>query len=166
MSDAATRHRAIRDFAIHYGSFDSTAPRLWRESATTADEIFGLTLGDGDEHRRLALELDPQQEPQRGPWALMVIRDIDRRQTDLAGRRFEGDGALIVDVHVYVTDPGADRIAASIAAEFACVYGIGSILSDAGRIIMNGPTIRQLGPEGKWYRVRVDAPFRWYEVTR
>ena len=164
MSDTATRHRAIRDFAFHYGRFDADAPRLWPESVTTADELFDLPLDD--RNRRLAVELDPQQEPQRGPWALMVIRDIDRRQTDLAGRRFEGDGAAIVDVHVYVTDAGADRIAARIASELACVYGIGSILSDAGRIIMNGPTIRQLGPEGKWYRVRVDAPFRWYEVTR
>ena len=133
------------------------------------------SIADG---RLVYFETDPDQEPKLAPkgeeskttWALFIVRETARTQTDLAGRRFDVNGALIVDVFTEVIPLRPDlqtdeeNPAMVSARKFAELYDSGTVLGDGIRLYMTGSRLNQIGVDGKWYRVRVEAPFRYYDT--
>ena len=126
------------------------------------------TVSDG---RRVYFDTDPEAEPplkDDPTWAVFVVRETGRIQTDLAGRRFDVNGALIVDVRTPVKGISStlpDKNPAMVAAEaLQKLYNSGTVVGDGVRLYMTGSRINTIGPDGKWYMVRVEAPFRYYET--
>lgn len=192
-----TVHRAIRDRAFEYQPPKSSLKQgghriplhLWSTEVGDAATLFskgasGYPVGDqagqrpdDPTSRYLYLEADVEKEPAGGHWALMVIRDVQRKQTDLAGSRFDVSGAVIIDVFTLAQPRGpTDGVAVAdtaaidsfdalaIATEFQRVYDSGVVRFDGGRAILSGASINEVGISGKWYQVRVTAPFLYYQT--
>ena len=207
-------HQGLRDMAARYNPpqanrTDARLPandrllHLWplEMPPLSADELFRRADGVEDKYpvgdlegptpypptsRYLYLEDDPEKEPAVHDWALLVVRDTQRRQTDLRGTRFSVDGAVIIDVFTLVQprppaesgsrasaddfffrvkDPGLifSHDALKIAEEFQRVYDSGVARFDGGRAILGGASINEVGVSGKWYQVRVTALFSYYQ---
>ena len=174
-------HLALRNRIIEYDPptslFDDEPLPLWGTGLTDADALFTQPATEsGGSYRYLFTETDPEPEPSAHNWALMVTRDVERTQTDLGGFRFEVRGAVIIDVYVLSRNMRTRSLAASsaavdssdallIAGELARVYDSGAVrILGGGRAILNGASINEIGIAGKWYQVRVTAPFNYYQT--
>ena len=174
-------HLALRNRIIEYDPptslFDGNPLPLWGTDLTDADALFTQPATEsGGSYRYLFTETDPEPEPSSHNWALMVTRDVERAQTDLGGFRFEVSGAVIIDVFVLSREMRSRSLAAStaavdsadallIAGELARVYDSGAArVPGGGRALLRGASINEVGISGKWYQVRVTAPYNYYQT--
>lgn len=189
-------HTALRNQVVEYGG----EPALWPPfSASTREgkvaELFepqdnGAPLPVGDQaqpaerpsdaitSRYLLLETDNAKEPVFRSWALLTVRELQRAQTDLGGKRFEISGAVIVDVFTSIDSlrggdgsvkarktKAIDSVEAlAMATEFQRIYDAGQIRFEGGRVLLSGAKMNEVGISGKWYQVRVTAPFKYYQT--
>jgi len=99
---------------------------------------------------------DAGDPPDSGPWVRLTILDGDASQVSLgATRRWRNPG--VVTIQVFVEVGIGDGLAREIADDVAAIFR-GVTVSG---VIFRAPSIRRVGPDGKWYQVNVSTPFQF-----
>lgn len=111
---------------------------------------------------RIALDNEDFEEPISGDWVRLVVRSQERVQETLGkkgNRRFRSRALVFVQVYTE-TDTGvkqSDVLATEVRDIFEGV-------SFSGLDFQEGVTVRETGPDGRWYQSIVEAPFDYDEI--
>ena len=137
---------------------DVVRPESWNEAVETR----------GATGRRFLRDVDTEKEPYgERSWALIIPRQTSRQSTNLGGTRFEVHGATIIQIysHLLTEKSQVENRALVAAGAIKSHFDSGVIKTrDGKRIILTGANVQEMGADGKWYVVRVIAPFRYYDT--
>lgn len=110
----------------------------------------------------LFVEAEDATPPEGIAWTRASIRHVNSEQESLGGvglRRFVRDARLFIDIFT-PANAGA-RPARLLAQQARTLFE--AIALDGTDIRFGSPEIRELGHDGPYYSIQVEAPFKYYE---
>ena len=123
--------------------------------------IYARFISQWGTQTEFTFDNEPFTEPVSDPWVRLAVRNTDGGQETLGqsgNRRYTRDASIFVQVFTLI-DTGTQE--ADTLARIARNIFEGERFSG---VFANDGTIREIGPDGKWYQTNVEIAFFYDEI--